>query len=189
MTQKLETALPIVLSDGLATDKAVVLGSTLTVAGATTLTGVVTFAAVPVFSAGRTNPIYASSGNTSPTAAQSGGTFLFDSATGITFTLPAPVVGASYTFVVTTTVSSGNHKIITNAGTVLLQGVITSATTTASVFESVIGTSNIAVTMNGSTTGGLVGTQIDFRCLSATLWQVFGTNFTSSTTATPFATS
>jgi hypothetical protein len=34
-----------------------------------------------------------------------------------------------------------------------------------------------------------VGTQLTFTCLSATLWQVEGTNFTSGTTATPFATS
>lgn len=135
----------------------------------------------------RSTTILGSSGNTTVTAANSSATYLFDTAAGITYTLPAPVVGLSYTFVVTTSVTSSNHKVITSAGTVLLQGVITSATTAASVFESVIGSSNISVTMNGTTTGGLVGTQLEFKCLSATLWQVYGTNFTSGTTATPFA--
>lgn len=182
-TQLLETALPIVASDGLNTNKNVSFGGTLLV------TGVATFSAVPVFSAGRTNPVFASSGNTTVTAARSGATFLFDTAAGITYTLPAPVVGMNYEFVVTTSVTSSNHKIITSAGTVLLQGVIVGATTTASMFESVIGSSNISVTMNGTTTGGLVGSNIQFRCLSATLWQVSGQNFGSGSPATPFANS
>ena len=124
------------------------------------------------------------------TQAQSGTTFLLNAAAGFTVTLPTvPVIGMHYTFIVTTSVTSSTLKIITGTAAQLLQGVITSATTTASVFESVIGTSNISVAMNGTTTGGLVGTQLEFLCLSATLWQVFGTNFTSGTTATPFATS
>jgi len=118
---------------------------------------------------------------------QSGKTVLFDRAAGITYTLPAPVPGTFFTFVVTTSVTSNNHKIITDVAATLLQGAITSATTTASVFESVIGSSNISVTMNGTTTGGLVGTELKFLCLSSTLWQVSGVNFTSGTTATPFA--
>lgn len=137
----------------------------------------------------RTVKVLGSSGNTAVTAANSGYTYLFDTAAGITYTLPAPVIGASYTFVVTTSVTSSNHKVITNAGTVLLQGTILGATTTASMFESVIGSSNISVTMNGSTTGGLVGTELTFRCLTATLWQVTGNNFGSGSPATPFSSS
>jgi hypothetical protein len=125
------------------------------------------------------------------TQAQSGSVITLAPAAAMIVTTPAtPVVGTSYTFMVTTAATGSNTlKIITGAGTQLLQGVITSATTTASVFQSVIATSNISVAMNGTTTGGLVGTQLEFTCLSSTLWQVFGTNFTSSTTATPFATS
>lgn len=149
----------------------------------------VTFDKAPVFNGGRGTSVNGSAAGTTLTNTQAGQTFLFDTAAGITFTLPAPVVGNTFKFIVTTSVTSSNHKVITSTGTQLLQGVITSATTTASVFESVIGSSNIAVTMNGSTTGGLVGTQLEFTCLSATLWQVFGTNFTSSTTGTPFTTS
>lgn len=127
----------------------------------------------------------------SVTQAQSGSVITLAPAAAMVVTLPTTaVVGTSYTFMVITAATGSNTlKIITGAGTQLLQGVITSATTTASVFESVTATSNISVAMNGTTTGGLVGTQLEFTCLSTTLWQVFGTNFTSSTTATPFATS
>lgn len=126
-----------------------------------------------------------------PTAAQSGTLFLMapPSGVGFTTTLPVPVVGCEFSFLFTISVASGTQKIITDAGTTLLQGAYTSATTTASVFESVIGSSNIAFNMNGTTTGGLVGTYLTFVCLSATLWNVSGVNFTSSTTGTAFATS
>lgn len=177
MSNLLEDQLPVIKSDGLVTNKNATFG------GTTTFNGTVTFAAAQV------KQVLGSSGNTTLTAAMSGATMLFDTAAGITYTLPTPVIGASYDFVVTTSVTSSNHKVITNTGTVLLQGAITSATTTASVFESVIGSSNISVTMNGTTTGGLVGTNLSFKCLSATLWQVSGTNFTSGTTATAFANS
>lgn len=148
----------------------------------------VNFRKSPNFTGGRAIATNASAAGTTLTAGQSGSVFLFDTAAGITYTLPVPVVGLIYTFVVTTTVTSSNHKVITDAATTLLQGAIVSGTTTASVFESVIGTSNISVKMNGTTTGGLVGAEFNFRCMSATLWQVSGTNFTSGTTATPFST-
>lgn len=148
----------------------------------------VNFRKSPNFFGGRVVPINGSVAGTTIIAAQAGQTFLFDTAAGITYTLPVPVVGLVYTFIVTTTVTSANHKVITDTGTTLLQGAITSATTTASVFESVVASSNISVKMNGTTTGGLVGTYLEFRCLSATLWNVFGTNFTSGTTATAFST-
>jgi len=181
MSNLLEYNFPVIESDGLVSNKAATMGGAWTFNGAVTLNGTTTFSGAQV------KQVYGSSGNTSPTAAQSGSTFLFDTAAGITYTLPAPIVGATYDFVVTTSVTSSNHKVITSAGTIYLQGAITSATTTASVFESVTGSTNISITMNG-TTGGLVGSNFTFKCLSATLWQVSGTNFTSGTTATPFAT-
>lgn len=159
------------MAGGINTNKPAVFGSTVTFNGA------------------RVGVINPSAGNTTLPASGSGATYLFDTAAGITYTLPAPVPGATYVFVVTTSVTSGNHKVITNTGTVLLQGVLTCATTTASLFESVTGSSNISVTMNGSTTGGLVGTQLEFKCLSTTLWQVVGYNFGSGSPATPFSNS
>lgn len=158
-----------------------------------TTTGVVTVGGLvnTGTSSGSLSNVVNLTATTTLTQAQSGSVITLAPAAATVITLPAsPSIGTKFTFMVTTAATGSNTlKIITGAGTQLLQGVITSATTTASVFESVIATSNISVAMNGTTTGGLVGSQFEFTCLSATLWQVFGTNFTSGTTATPFATS
>lgn len=121
-----------------------------------------------------------------PTAAQSGSVLLFNRAGGITVTLPAPVAGLNYTFVVQTTPTAA-QKIITDAGTTLLQGAVVVSGTTAVAFQSLITSSNISWNGNITTTGGLVGTQVQFICLSTTLWQVSGISFGSGTVATPFA--
>jgi hypothetical protein len=189
------------LGGALNTNKPVTIGTvdggsstaTLTVGtGGITNQGVLTTAGIvnTGTSTGTLSNVVTVTSTTQLTQSQSGSIIVLNAAAGFTTTLPVtPVVGTKFTFMVATSVTSSTLKIITGSGTQLLQGVITSATTTASVFESVIGTSNISVAMNGTTTGGLVGSQFEFTCLSATLWQVFGTNFTSGTTATPFATS
>lgn len=184
MSRKLEQYTPLLREAGeFRTGLPAVFENTVAITGQTTFNG------TTVFNGARVGTVNPSASGTTLTAAGSGGVFLFDTAAGITYTLPAPVVGATYTFIVTASVTSSNHKVITSTGTQLLQGTVLGATTTATMFESVIGTSNIAVTMNGSTTGGLVGTELLFRCLSATLWQVTGNNFGSGSPATPFATS
>lgn len=127
---------------------------------------------------------------TSPGVPNSGQTFLFDSATGITYTLPAPSTGLEYSFVVTTTPTSGSHKIITDAATTFLLGVVTSGSVGGAALQfQGNGTTHVAVTMNGTTTGGLVGTSIRFKCVTATQWEVVGQNVNSAAALTPFATS
>jgi hypothetical protein len=123
-----------------------------------------------------------------PSAAQSGTVFMLNRAAGITVTLPVPVVGMIYRFIVCTA-NTGTLSIITDTGTTYLQGAIVGATTTASVFNSALATHNINVSMNGSTTGGLIGTDLTFVALTTGLWNVSGTDFCSGTAATPFATS
>lgn len=199
----LEKYSQVVREDGLNTNKNVNIGinggtGTLWVAGATTVggtlgvTGITTVAGLvnTGTSSGSLNKVTTLTTTAAPTVAQSGTVFLLAPAAGAGFTttLPAPTVGVHYTFIVTVSVSSSNLKIITDAGTTLLQGAVTSATTTASVFQG-NGTSHVSLLMNGSTTGGLIGSQFEFYCIDATQWQVFGTNFTSGTTATPFSTS
>lgn len=123
-----------------------------------------------------------------PTSAQSGTYFLFNRAGGVTVTLPAPVVGCVFNFVVQTTPTSP-IKVITDTGTTLLQGAVVVSGTTAVAFQSLITSSNISFNGNVTTTGGLVGTEVKFLCLSSTLWQVTGISFGSGTVATPFANS
>lgn len=124
------------------------------------------------------------------TAAQSGSLVLFDRAAGIVFTLPAPTVGLTFTFIVTVTITSNNAKVITDAGTTLIQGSVQLATTAAApntYFGN--GTTHLALTQNGTTTGGILGSMLTLECVSATLWQASGSLNGSGTLATPFATS
>ena len=122
----------------------------------------------------------------------SGATFLFNRAAGIVYTLPLAVPGLVYDFVVTTSVTSNAYKVITGAGTELLIGGYTNVDTDTSNAVAVFtpnGSSHVAVSMNGTTTGGLLGTKLRFTCLSTTKWMVEGIVQGSGIVATAFATS
>lgn len=103
----LEDTLPDIRQDGLNTNKAVVLGSTLAVTGATTLTGVATFTAAPVFTAAATGPQTRVTANSAAvgatvvlTSADSGKVLINASTSGSpSWTLPAPVNGLNFSFV------------------------------------------------------------------------------------------
>lgn len=126
-----------------------------------------------------------------PTAAQSSSYFTLNPAAATTITLPAPVVGETYTFVVQTAATGTNTlKWITNTASVYLQGtdIIATVGGASSIFQG-NGTSHISFNCNGTTTGGLIGSIISFYCLSATNWQVTAQNFGSGSLATSFGTS
>jgi len=129
-------------------------------------------------------------------AAQSGSTCCWDAAAGFTYTLPAPVVGLVFDFVVTVTNTSSNHKVITDAATTFLKGSVfqtvedTTPGATAGPKDFLLnGSTHVAVTMNGTTTGGLFGTRLRCQCISSTVWLVTGYVKGSGTIATPAATS
>lgn len=162
---------------------AAAFASTVAVTGATTLSGAVTKKA---------NVISGSGATVTLTAAQSGSVVLFDRAAGITYTLPAPAAGLHFDFHVTTTASGGSYKVITNAGTVLLIGSLINIDTDSSnavAAWTANGSTHIAITMNGGTTGGVVGTAFRLTCLTATQWMVSGIDQGTGVVATPFATS
>lgn len=162
------------------TAKPVTLESTLAVTGA--------FSAGSL--AGKTPVIDANAATLTLTAAQSGSTVLLDRAAGVVVTLPAPVAGLNFTFIAPVSVTSNNYKIITDAGTTFLLGQVNVlvSTGTAKYFLG-DGSTHVAVTMNGTTTGGLLGTKLVFTCLNGTQWEVDGNASGSGTVATPFATS
>lgn len=208
MTRYIEHFVPVVQYHGLNTQKAVSLESTLAVTGATTLTGAVTanggitVGGASTFTSGtgavtlsgpvtqKANVISGSGATVTLTAAQSGSTVLFDRAAGIIYTLPAPVVGLWFEFVITVSITSNNAKIITDAGTTLLIGQVYNAVAAGTGTTFIAnGSTHIACTQNGTTTGGLIGTSLLVSCVSATLWEVTGTVLGSGTIATPFATS
>lgn len=121
-----------------------------------------------------------------------GSTVLLDRAAGIVVTLPLAVPGLYYDFDVVTSVTSNSYKIITGAATELLIGGYTSVDTDTSNAVAVFtanGSTHIALTMGGTTTGGLVGTTLRFTCLTTTKWLVTGVNNGSGVVATAFATS
>lgn len=124
------------------------------------------------------------------TSAQSGSLVLFDRAAGIIFTLPTPVIGAQFDLLVPVSVTSNSYKIITSAANVFLTGSITNIKTDLTQLQSIgDGTTMVSIVLNGSTTGGLVGSYFRLVCVSANLWLVEGNNIASGIIASPFATS
>lgn len=126
------------------------------------------------------------------TAKESGALCVFDRAAGVVFTLPAPVVGMEFEFIVQTAVTSNAHKVITNAGTVFLVGGIIMGDVTVAqsgdYFEA-DGTSHVAISADGATKGGLLGENYKVTCISSTQWAIEGVCHGAGTLATPFATS
>jgi hypothetical protein len=122
---------------------------------------------------------------------ESGALCLFDSASGVVYTLPAPAVGLTYEFLVKTTITSNASKIITDAATTFLVGAVVSANsgaTTTTAYPA-NGTTIRALSSNGTTTGGTIGDRYRVTGISSTLWAIDGVVVATGVTATPFATS
>lgn len=138
------------------------------------------------------NVIDSSAATLTLTAAQTGSLVLLDRAAGTTVTLPAPVVGLNFSFAVSTSVTSNNHKVITDTGTTLILGGVTmveAADTNSGLAALFNGTTHISILMNGSTTGGLIGTFFNVYCVTATQWAIEGIVAGSGTLATCASTS
>jgi hypothetical protein len=134
------------------------------------------------------------SGAQTLTTAQSGTLCLFDTAAGYTYTLPAitaNTVGTWFEFFTTVSCTSVAQKIITDAGTTFLLGEVlmyTTATASPAGFA-FNGTTHVACTMAGTTTGGLIGTKVRVVAISPTQWMIAGNIVGSGTIITPAATS
>lgn len=120
-----------------------------------------------------------------------GSTCLFDAAAGNVYTLPTPVAGLYFDFATTVTVTSNAAKVITSGSSVFLLGSVdmiinTSATTLAALAN---GTTHVAISSNGSTTGGVQGSFFRVTAISSTQWVISGMVSGSGSLATPFATS
>jgi hypothetical protein len=127
------------------------------------------------------------------TAADSGALVVFDKADGATITLPTAAAGLYFDFIVHTTGTSSNNKVITASASEFIKGVLKSVDTDTgnaiAIDQAGNGTTHVAITMNRTTTGGITGTHFRLTAISATIWMVDGFNFGSGTVATPFATS
>ena len=133
----------------------------------------------------------ASAASTTLTADDCGKIIIFNKADGASVSLPSSpaVAGAGWnaTFIVTAAVTSNAYEISATDGDYFQGGVIgISSGAAADAF--VAGASDDAISMNGTTTGGLEGTRITIYSDGST-WHVNGTLSCSGTPATPFATS
>jgi hypothetical protein len=124
-------------------------------------------------------------------AKESGSLCLFDTATGVTYTLPPPAIGMFFEFAATVAWSSGVYKFITSAATEFLVGAVTSANSAATTAEAFLanGTTHRAVSMAGTTTGGFTGDRFRVIAISSTQWLLEGVYSNTGTAATPIATS
>lgn len=138
------------------------------------------------------NPLISSitSATQTLTAADSGKVFTLNRAAGIAVTLPTPVAGMWFRFVIQTTFTgaasiksaSGAHIMIghaimgndTDNNTVMWQALAANTFDTIDMF----GTAN--------STGGIAGQTIDIKALSSTVWIVEIQGDAAGTEATPF---
>ena len=123
---------------------------------------------------------------------ESGALCLLDKADGVVYTLPTPVAGMQFEFLQTVTITSNSAKVITKTiasefilGQVNLQ-IAAAATTLAAAAN---GSTHVAITSNGTTTGGVIGSRFKLTALSSTIWAIEGVVSGSGSIATPFATS
>lgn len=124
-------------------------------------------------------------------ASESGSLVLFDRAAGIVYTLPTAVAGMTFTFATSVTITSNAAKTICASGAFLL-GTIFGYTTDITEIDGFTadGTADLAISSNGSTTGGVIGDCYTLTAISATQWMITGHVFCgTSTPSTPIATS
>ena len=123
---------------------------------------------------------------------ESGALCLMDRAAGVVYTLPTPVIGMQFEFEVSVAVTSNAHKIITKAATEFLLGGVLAAdvtiATSGDYFEA-DGTTHVALSANGSTSGGLLGERYVVTAISSTQWLIHGVTHGAGTLISPFATS
>jgi len=123
-----------------------------------------------------------------PVAADSGTMYQMDRAGGIAVTLPAAVAGLSFGFTVRTTFTS-NATITAASGDLLIGGLfsIDTDSSNAVAYFPADGSDDLIITLNGTTTGGLVRTHIHLFAVDDDRWLVEGVNFGSGVVATPFS--
>jgi hypothetical protein len=123
---------------------------------------------------------------------ESGALCLFDTAAGVVYTLPAPVVGMYFDFGATVT-GTGSYKIITNSASVFITGgLFVVSLTVAEAGDTFVanGTTHVSITMDADTEGRIKGAMnLRLTAISSTVWHCDGYATGAGTLADPFATS
>lgn len=122
-------------------------------------------------------------------ANHAGRTMNLNVASGATVTLPAASgSGNTYRFFVQTTITSNNYVIQVANGDDTMAGVAVVANDggdTASIFETAAASDTI--TLDGSTTGGILGGQIEIQDVATNKFRVLIHQAATGTEATPFS--
>lgn len=128
------------------------------------------------------------------TAAQSGRVILVDNAAGLDFTLPAIAaaqIGTTFEFFVTVSVTSNSFRVTAATGDLMTGSILlvddTAAYTAPQAVTVKPATTFLVMTMNGTTTGGKIGTRVKFTATSTTQWFVEGIANGSGVLATMFS--
>lgn len=136
-----------------------------------------------------TTPVFSGAAKTL-TAEDSGALCLFSTAAGYTYTLPAAAVGLYFDFLITTTITSSAAKVICTAGDFILGSFLQSPDGTDPVAAfAADGAADLAISMNGTTTGGYAGDWFTLTAISSTQWAITGFGLATGSEATPVATS
>ena len=119
--------------------------------------------------------------------AQTGSLVVLDRAAGSDVTLPTdPATGTYYTFTVATDVTSNDYSVNLGSAGENFEGYLfgMKAATAPELFTpSALGTSILS--MNGSTTGGLVGTQFSVVYTETNVWTLSGNFYGTGALANP----
>ena len=111
---------------------------------------------------------------------------LLDSTTGRTLTLPASTgKGDTYEVYLPTTVTSGSH-VVAALTTDIIQGSVAVAGDIAGVTCPTTATTD-KITLNGGTTGGVLGSYLKLVDAKSGQWMVSGSLVSTSSEATPFS--
>jgi len=123
-----------------------------------------------------------------PPVGAAGNEYLLVGNLGIILGLPTPSEGARITVLLTKKVTSGNHVIGTSAGTTMSgYALLNSHIAGGDAISYFAAAGSTAITLNGTTTGGLIGDKIEFIGISDTEWRVRAELGHSGTAATPFS--
>lgn len=126
-------------------------------------------------------------------AAHDGKTILLDQASGSAATLPAATgSGARIKVIVSTTVTSNSHTIAC-AGTDEFAGAVYQVDTDTSdaiaAYPALAADNFDVITMNGTTTGGLIGDWYELEDVASGVWALVGYQNASGAVATPLSAS
>lgn len=133
-------------------------------------------------------PITVTAATTLNRDSHAGNVLVLNSTTGRIITLPSATgKGDVYTLFVSATVSSGSHVVKVAASTDDSFGGGVAISTDIAGITMLAASDSDTITMNGTTTGGLVGSWMRFTDISSGKWLLEGFLCSSGIEATPFS--